>query len=235
VKYLIAAVAVGALGVRIARSRHQRFMHPDGRSFTGELEVTGGRRTGAALIDRPGRHPVTLRLSKGVGTAPGRADVLGLAIRVGDTDLLFSTAGRGRVGRHVPLPRRGFDTFYGSIVPYRTGTGRKLYLSAEAGTGGRPLGRTLESIVTAAEHDGARLTLSADDEAFGTVRFGAVLPAEVDAALAFDPIRKATPDLHPTGELHAVRAFAYRLSQKWRGARPAEANPGAIARTAAHR
>jgi hypothetical protein len=234
VRYLVATAVVTALGVRIARSRHRRFMHPDGRSFTGELVVTGVRHTGASLIDRPGRYPVTLRISKGVGTRAGRADVLGLALRVDGYDLLFSTAGRGSLGRHVPVPRRAFDTFYGSILPYRTGTGRKLYLSAEPDPDGRPWGRTLESVVTAAEGDGARLILSADGAPFGTVRFGTVLPAEVDAALAFDPIRNTTADLHPTGEVHAVRAFAYRLSQRWRGAVPAAASPDAIARTAMH-
>jgi len=241
VRYLVAAVVVGALGVRIARSRHRRFMHPDGRSFDGELTVAGGRRTGAALIDRPGRHPVTVRLSKGVGTAPGRPDVLGLAVRVhgpvpGDhRDLLFSTAGRGRWTRHVPVPRRGFDTGYGSIAPYRTGTRRKLYLSARPAPDGRPLGPTLEAVVAAAAGGGARLELAADGQPFGMVTLGTPLPARIDAALAFDPVRNTTPDLHPTGLLHASRALAYPLSQRWRGADPVGPDPAAVTRTAAHR
>ena len=240
-RYLVAAAVVGALGVRIAKSRHRRFMHPDGRSFDGELVVTGGRQTGAALIDRPGRHPVTVRLSKGIGTAPGRADVLGLAVRVHGpvagrrSDLLFSTAGRGRWTRHVPVPRRSFDTGYGSITPYRTGTRRKLYLSARPAPDARPLGPTLEAVVTAAEGDGARLELSADGQPFGTVIFGMPLPAGADAALAFDPVRNTTPDLHPTGLVHASRALAYPLSQRWRGAGRARPNGAGVARTAAHR
>jgi len=242
VKYLVAAAAVTALGIRVARSRHRRFMHPDGRSFTGDLVVTGGpEETGAALIDRPQRHPVTLRISKGVGTRPGRADVLGVAIRVPgparghDCDLLFSTAGRGRWSRHVPVPRRTFDTWYGTILPYRTGSGRKLYLSAEADSGGKALGRTLESVSAAAEHHGARLILAADDEPFGVVAFGAPLPAAIDAELAFDPVRNTGEDLHPTGTIHGLRAFAYRLGQRWRGVRPVHADPGAVARTVTHR
>src|SRR5690348_326505 len=106
-----------AVGVRVVRSRTRRFLHPDGRSFTGELEIWGlPAPTGATLLDRPGRHPVTLRISKGAGTAPGRPDVLGVALRIHGpvagrrADLLFSTAGRGRWLRHVPVPRRTFDT-----------------------------------------------------------------------------------------------------------------------------
>ncbi len=243
VKYVAAtATAVAsALVIRVVRSRHQRFLHPDGRSFAGELTVTGLPGSGSELLERPARHPVTLRLSKGVGTRPGVGDLFGLAVRVygpvcgHKCDLLYSTAGQGRFSRHVPMPRRGFDTVYGSILAYRTGTGRKLYLSARPDPDARPLGRTLESVVTAAHRDGARLILCADDEPFGVVRFGDLLPAEEDAALAFDPVRNTRPDLHPTGLVHASRALAYRLSQRWRGVQPAAADPDATVRTATHR
>ena len=243
----LAAAGAVALGVRIAHSRTQRFLHPDGRSFTGELEVWGlGTPAGAGLLDRPGRHPVTLRISKGAGTPPGYPDVLGVAIRVHGPvaghrcDLLYSTAGQGRRLRHVPTPRLGFDTTYGTIVSYRTGTGSKLYLSVQPDLDGVPLGRSLESVVAAAAGDGARLLLGAANgdtsvRLFGRVRFGQELPAETDAELAFDPVRNAPEDLHPTGFIHASRAVAYRLGQRWRGARPADSNPAAVTRTSAHK
>ncbi|MET0493947.1 MAG: hypothetical protein ABW000_12545 [Actinoplanes sp.] len=70
---VLAVTAAAALGVRLVRAKKARFLHPDGRSFDGDLAVWGtGEPTGAALIDHPGRHPVTVRISKGVGTAPGR-------------------------------------------------------------------------------------------------------------------------------------------------------------------
>lgn len=131
------AVAGGAgLAVRILRSRHQRSLHPAGRSFAGELEIQGRPdATGAALLDRAERYRTTLRVSKGIGTRGGRADIRGLAIRVHlpgrDLDLLLFTAGRGRLTRHLPAPGRSFDTRYGTITAYRTGTAGKIYLAAD--------------------------------------------------------------------------------------------------------
>src|SRR3954466_11741326 len=122
VSVLAGAAVAAALGVRIAHPPPRRLLHPEGRSFTGGLE-TGGRPLpiGSALTDRAGRYPATVRISKGAGTAPGRADILGLAVRLhgpdgSEWDLLLSTAGAGRFTRHVPLPRRSFDTRYGSIL-----------------------------------------------------------------------------------------------------------------------
>ncbi len=242
----LAAAALGtAVAVRVARSRERRFLHPDGRSFTGDLEVWGTLEpTGAELLDRPGRHPVTLRISRGIGTRPGRPDILGVAVRVHGPvagrrhDLLFSTAGTGRVLRHVPVPRLSFDTVYGSILPYRTGTGRTFHLGVHADPDTGPLGRTLESVVAAAEHDGAALMLALADgaavEVVGRVRFGALLGPGQDAALAFDPVRNVPEDLYPTGFVHGTRSLAYPLSQRWRGTRPAASNPAAVARTNLH-
>ncbi|MEV4351892.1 hypothetical protein AB0J83_46155 [Actinoplanes sp. NPDC049596] len=209
---VLAAVAVTALAVRVVRSRHVRFMHPDGRTFEGELEVWGDA-TGAALLDRPGRHPVTVRISKGAGTKPHWPDVMGIGVRVtGDEpiDLLVSSCGRGRLGRHVPVPRRSFDTVYGSIAAYRTGSGRKIYLGARA-----RLGATLEALATGP----GLITFDVDGRPVARVTLGRPLPSAVDAALAFDPVRNIAPDLHPIGLLHRSRAVAYPLSQKWRGAK----------------
>ena len=214
----LAGAAVGAaLVVRVARSRHQRFMHPAGRSFAGVFTGLGGD------------HDATIRISKGVGTRGGRADVRGLAIRVHlpgrDLDLLFSTAGHGPVGRHLPVPRRSFDTGYGSITGYRIDGTDKAYLSARVGPDGPPLGRSLATIVP-----GTRFVLLADDREFARASLGGELPPPTDEALAFDPVRNSLPDLHPTGLIHSTRAAAYRLSQRWRGATPASPNPAAVAR-----
>jgi hypothetical protein len=232
---LAAAAAGTALAVRLIRSRHRRSLHPDGRSFGGELEIFGLREpTGSELLDRAARHRATVRVSKGIGTAGGRADIRGVAVRVhrpgGDLDLLLSTAGTGRLTRHLPAPRRSFDVSYGSITAYRSGTGTKLYLSARPDPDGPVLGRALPDLA-----EGDRLLLGVGDRTAGRVVLGRELPRAADAALAFDPVRHAGADLHPSGLVHGLRAYAYRLSQRWRGATPAAADPEAVARTTGHR
>ena len=229
VSVLAGAAVAAALSVRVVRSRHRRFLHPDGRSFAGELE-TWGADLGADLFDRPGRHRVSVRISKGIGTKPGRWDIMGLAVLVhgGERplDLLMSTSGAGRFTRHVPTPRRTFDTVYGSILAYRTGTGRKFYLAARPGPDAE-LGDDLRGIAA------GRLTLFADERPVGRVTFDGPLSEAQDAALAFDPVRNTAPDLHPTGLVHGSRALAYPLSEWWRGARTARPAPDAVRRTAA--
>ena len=178
-----------AVGAFLARARMDRVMHPVGQAFDAEASLGG-----VAL-------PATVRFSKGVGTRPGRADVLGFALRVhapdGPLDLLWSTAGRGRFTRHVPWPRRDYATVYGSVMPYRLG-GRKVYLWAEPGAAG-------EMVLTAEDRDGRR--------PLGRVTVGA---PTTDADLAFDPVRNTRPGLHPVGLLHRSRKYAYRASQWWR-------------------
>ncbi len=238
-RWLFAAVAVMA-GVRVARSRTCRALHPVGRSFVAEVDLWGlSGFADADLLTRRGRFPATVRLSKGVGTKPGRADVLGLAVRVLGRDLLFSTAGRGRFSRHLPVLRRSFDTGYGSILAYRTArpSDGRLYLWAVPEG---PLGRTLDDVGPS-----GRLLLTVDDRhgtrAFGRVTLGEPLPADQDAALAFDPIRHTAAGLHPSGLVHASRAFAYRLGQWWRGvdadrqATPVRRDDDAPERTATRR
>jgi hypothetical protein len=219
---LIGIATAAALGVRLARARRQRSLHPLGRSMTGELEIWGCLDpAGAELIDKPGRHAVVVRLSKGWGTRRDRPDVRGIAVRVPGSehpfDLLLSTVGPGRWGRRLPMPRRTFDAAYGSIAAYRAGGGR-LYLAAGPDPDGDPVGGDIERV----GHAPADLLLYAvradGAQAFGRVRLGALLSREADAQLAFDPIRNSSPDLRPTGLLHGARAVAYRASQRWRGA-----------------
>jgi hypothetical protein len=200
-------------------------LHPAGRSFAGTAEIHG-------LVDPPGRHRATVRLSKGVGTRGDRADIRGLAVRMHlpgrDFDLLLSTAGRGRLTRHLPMPRRTFDAYYGTITAYRTGAGKKVYLEAHPDPDAAALGGALETVadsghvVLEVRHDGLRIPA-------GRVSWDRALPADVDAELAFDPVRNALPGLHPTGLVHSVRAYAYRLSQRWRGVIPAPQSGAALA------
>ncbi|MEU4623441.1 hypothetical protein AB0G04_26145 [Actinoplanes sp. NPDC023801] len=222
---LAGAAVAAALGVRLVRARRQRSLHPLGRSMAGELEVWGcPRPAGAELLDRPARHAVIVRLSKGLGTRRDRPDVRGIAIRIPGPDrpfdLLLSTVGPGRWGRRVPMPRRTFDADYGSIAAYRAGAGR-LYLAAGPDPDGTPVGDDIELVGRAPADLLLYAVRDSGAEAFGRVRLGDLLDRDTDAALSFDPIRNSSPDLHPTGLLHGVRALAYPASQRWRGAVPA--------------
>lgn len=236
---LVLAAAGAGLAVRILHSRHRRFLHPDGRSFRADLVVRGAATaTGSTFLDRPGRYRAAVRLSKGAGTRGGRADIRGVAVRVHlparDLDLLLSTAGYGRVTRHLPALRRSFDVAYSSITAYRTGSRTKLYPSAWPDPDGPALGASLADLAA-----GARIELGVryggTQHPYGRVTLDSELPPATDAALAFDPVRNSGPDLHPTGFVHRLRASAYRLSQRWRGAVPAAPNPAALARAADHR
>ncbi|MFD0968764.1 phosphodiesterase [Plantactinospora endophytica] len=206
---------------RVARWRGGRTLHPRGLSFGGEVELSGP--LADRLVGGPGRYAATLRLSRGVPTPDGWPDLMGLAVRLhgvdGPFDLLLSNTGRLPLLRHLPLPRLDFAGPYGSLLAYRI-DGRRRYLLACAD---RPLGRSLTEVAEVAARNEARFTLLAAGvrdpwRVFGRITFGVRLPAEVDAALAFDPDGRRGSALRPRGVLQRLRVVSYAASQRGRGA-----------------
>ncbi|MBF9133655.1 phosphodiesterase [Plantactinospora sp. S1510] len=206
---------------RLARWRGGRLLHPRGLSFTGQVELWGP--LAVRMAGGAGRCAGTVRLSRGTPTPDGWPDVLGLAVRLhgraGPFDLLLSTSSQRRVLRHVPIPRYDFAGPYGSLVGYRIDN-RRVYVAARSS---RPLGRTLDEVASVADRDAACLDLFAVGgtgpwRRFGRVVFGARLPAEVDAALAFDPDGCRGSALRPTGLIQRLRGAGYAFSQRSRGA-----------------
>jgi hypothetical protein len=59
---------------------------------------------------------------------------------------LLSTAGRCRITRHLPAPRRSFAVTYGSTTTYRTDTREKIWVTARPDPDGPPVERTLDVI-----------------------------------------------------------------------------------------
>lgn len=182
-----------------AKARQARALHPRGVQTTGEL-------TGAPPF--PATATVTVRLSKGAGTGPGKPDVLGLALRVptesGDWDLLLSSTGTGRQTRLLPkFVRHWHEARLGTLAPYRY-RGELLWFMAVPDGGEPP----------------ARFTLhvSGKDAEWRQVATVTLRPEDRTAApVAFDPVLNRPPDLELAPSwLAALREQAYEGSRRGR-------------------
>lgn len=184
----------------LAQARRSRALHPDGIQLKGELHGT------AAPF--PAHAAVTVRLSKGAGTGPGRPDVLGLALRVptesGDWDLLLSSTGTGERTRMLPkFVRHWAEARLGTLAPYRY-RGELVWFMAVPGEGEPPSRFTLHvSGKDAVWRQVAELTLHPHDR--------------TTTPVAFDPVRTLPPDLEPAPRwLATLRREAYEGSRRGR-------------------
>jgi hypothetical protein len=183
-----------ALGV-VTAVRGARVFHPHGATRACRLHVDGGGQWGSALLDEPATHEGVVRLSRGAGLPRPLPDVEGLALRLpglgldgSPLDLLINSA-----WRFVFAPSATART-WSSVLPYDSGTGRRLLLGA------RPV------------DDG--FTLLAAPLLGGWRRWGALtLGAPVDGErLRFRPTVGAE-DLQPAPLLRTLRAWSYDASQ----------------------
>lgn len=227
---------------RLARRRAAPALHPQGLTCTGVLDVpgTGGDAApwGVPLLDRPGRYEVTVRWSRAAGLPPRWPDGLGLAVCVEDAggpgvpvDLLLTSSGTGRLGRHVPRPRRdALAGPYSTLLAYRVGDRDRVILAAPARithvrAGRRRVRGEPAALRRALDHGPLRLDLraAAPDEPWRTF---AVLTVETPepypeaATPTYDPYLHSLPGLRPTHRLHGLRAAAYSGSRHGRQAVP---------------
>lgn len=189
-----------ALGAGTAL-RGARVFHPRGQAYAAGVVVTGGQHAGARLLDEPAEHEAVVRLSRALGLPRPLPDAEGLALRLPDLgvggtplDLLVNTA-----WRYVFVPRVVSAT-WSTLLPYDTGSGRRLVLGA------RPT------------REGFTLLLA---DLLGPWReWGRLVLGEPFAGedLAFAPTVGA-PDLVPVPFLRALRAQAYDESQAARATR----------------
>ncbi|WP_229821129.1 MULTISPECIES: phosphodiesterase [Streptomyces] len=226
-------LAAAEAGFRsLARLRGAPALHPQGLTCTAELEVVddGGGPWGAPWLDAPGRYPATVRLSRAAGLPRRLPDALGLAVRVeradGTLDLLLTSSGRGRITRHLPLPR--VDALSGpcsSLLSYRIG-GRSCLLAAfprrtrqapvhadpaslrEALAGG-PLVLDLCAAPSGRSRRGAW-------RAFALLTVREPLPVRQEDSPGFDVYAHSAPGFAPGGTLAAIRRAAYRGSRAGR-------------------
>lgn len=200
-----------------AALRRARLFHPRGIVFAAEIvplargEVAR-RLAGAAIV----------RFSTAWWKRREWPDVLGVAVRAAEQDLLLATVRRPWLLPLAPLTTRVgdfLDNRYFGVSPFDVdGVGRvhlRLVPRAPAGGDGSRAARLL-----AAARDGrARLVLETRRrggawEPLVEIVLGAPLELP-DGALAFSPFRDGG-GIHPRGLVHALRPATYRASQRIR-------------------
>ncbi|GAA2489029.1 phosphodiesterase [Streptomyces gobitricini] len=235
---------------RLARKRSAPALHPRGLVCEGTLDVPGtgdgGVPWGVPFLDRAGEYRVSVRWSRAAGLPAGWPDGLGLALRVEDAggpgtplDLLLTSSGTGRLGRHVPLPRRdALAGPYSTLLAYRVGGRERVIMADPAGAlrpgvtpgagagpgaGHRRVPGDPDALRAALDRGPVRFELcaAAPDEpwrAFATLTVRTPRPHGEGAAHAYDPYLHGLPGLRPTHRLHDLRAAAYSGSRHGRGA-----------------
>ncbi|GAA3501792.1 hypothetical protein GCM10019016_088990 [Streptomyces prasinosporus] len=217
---------------RLARWRSAPALHPHGVLCSGTLAVPG--RTdgewGVPWLDRPGSYAVTVRWSRALGLPRRLPDGLGLAVRVTDAggpgdalDVLFTSSGSGRLGRHLPLPRPGaLAGPYSTLLSYRTGDRERVLAAFPVHDTGDAAG-TRPALWQELARRPVRFDLraAAADEpwrTFASLTLEAVLPAPATVTVSYDPYAHSLPGLHPTGRLRRLRDAAYAGSRRGRTA-----------------
>jgi hypothetical protein len=219
----------------LARLRGAPALHPRGLTCTAEVEVVedGCGPWGAPWLDVPGRYAATVRLSRAAGLPQRLPDGLGLAVRVerGDpsgrpVDLLLTSCGRGRITRHLPLPRAdALGGPYSSLLRYRVG-GRHRTLAAfpRRVRQTAPVHGTPTSLRAALATGPLLFDLCADASdgswrAFAVLTVRTPLPLAQDETPDFDIYAHSAHGFTPSSALAATRRAAYRGSRAGRGER----------------
>ncbi|WP_279570150.1 phosphodiesterase [Streptomyces sp. DH18] len=174
----------------------------------------------------------TARLSRAGGLPRRLPDGLGLAIRVADADgpdgtldLLMTSSGRGRAGRHLPLPctdaQRGL---YSSLLPYRVADRSCLLVAIPRRTRQAPLPGDLEGMAAALAAGPLVYDLCAETgdrswRRFAVLTVRDILPMDRKDTLGFDPYAHSVRAFTPSPALAAIRRAAYRGSRSGRSLR----------------
>jgi hypothetical protein len=211
---------------RVARWRSGRALHTRGVVLDARLVLDPSSRTGSSLAG-PVERPAVVRMSKSVSLPGGRADLLGIGLRVptGEgavLDVLLASVGRHDLDQMVLLPSSGWwSRPYSTILPYRV-AGRLLVL----GLTPPPLVAGADPADAATTVESGLVTLAVTEQAPGRRRrcIGALTLDAVhhDAApFSFDPVLNHPDGLRPVRLLSRLRELAYTGSRRGRRADPA--------------
>jgi hypothetical protein len=218
---------------QVARLRAAPALHPSGVMAAGTLEVPGDPSGGwgVAWLDRPGVHTVTARWSRAAGLPGGLPDGVGLALRVEDADgtgatldLLFTSCGRGRLGRRLPLPRRdAMSGPYSTLTAYLVGDRHRLLTAhpVTPATGRVRVPVTLAGLRHALAQETVRFRLCTEAAGeprrmFASLTLGPAGPEPAGYTVSFEPYAHCLPGLRPSRTLRAARATAYAASRDGR-------------------
>jgi len=212
-------VVLAPLAASIGFATGKRPVHANGAAYDGVLEIPTpeDELLDGTVLDRPGRHPVKVRLSRGFNRRVSRTDVHGVAIRIVDAggagrhqDLLLATSRTNELG----LESTSFSVRY---EPRFTST---LHLGSPQGpmlVVARPLGVVPDDALVHAGAAGAlRFALSVQlkgrvERQVGVVTLGAALNAEETARLHFT-IENDWGGVQPWGMLNDARVVVYRAA-----------------------
>ena len=208
--------------------RGERCVHPDGVAAEGVLVVADPpSRVGyGSILGVPGEHRAVVRLSRGLGYAPPRRDVHGLAIRLPDAggpgraqDLLLVTVTPKAGGRFKIVESAGFGPLLATVLAQRVGTTLTRLTAVPVG------GVADDAAVLAGATDGLAFRLAGHLDAqvsvpLAELRVGPSLEPATAEDLRFDPWNTGG-GISPAGVLGGARRVVYPASQLGRRLRRA--------------
>ncbi|MEU4579431.1 hypothetical protein ACBI99_13970 [Nonomuraea sp. ATR24] len=202
-----------------ARLRRGRPLHPAGLVLDARLRVHGtGRVWGAEFLDRRMDLEGIARFSRSTGVPPPLPDILGIALRWEQSDLLLASTGHTVLGRRLLRPARAWAPgLYSSLFSYEVG-GRRVLIGALP-RAGRRLPARFDALARAVADGPLLLDLlvaapAGPWEVFGQVEVAGPARTDAERPTRFDPVRRPVPGMRQAGWLSEVREAAYSGAQQ---------------------
>jgi hypothetical protein len=216
----------------------RRAVHTRGALFTGRLELDGGALGSdaptVAALGGPAVHTALVRLSKNAGTPGSLPDMLGVAIRltdsdVGPVDLLFATVGRHKATGALLAPTTGWCARpYSTLLPYRA-DGERVTLGLRPEEPHRARGTDPQDVRKAVRTGPLAFTFVEKRAYRPWAPIGRLVldlpmpdgfsddgPGGADP-VTYEPVVNAHPRLLPVRPFAAIRTAAYTGSRRGRG------------------